>query len=159
MCSARRETDGRDPAGARRGGEAADFIDTHLAKAGGSQLLDPSAALITTRSEALGLYRAVLRASLLFVWRDENGAVWRDRIRESARAEFEVNRLVRDPETVARLLLQGRDALDQSLERFLAKRDQIIREEEDAARRGGGPPQSGAGTPPTLYGNRPPKRR
>lgn len=31
----------------------------------------------------------ILRASLLFVWKDNNGRVWREVIRESARKEFE----------------------------------------------------------------------
>jgi len=44
--------------------------------------------LLTTRREALSLYREVLRYSNLFVWKDEYGRTWRDVIRTSARQEF-----------------------------------------------------------------------
>lgn len=92
-------------------------------------------ALLTTRKEALSLYRAVIRASVFFVWRDDRGRAWRDVIRESARREFEAGRHERDPEMVNRLLLTGRDALDQAVTRFLDKREEIQRE-EDAGRGG-----------------------
>jgi hypothetical protein len=71
---------------------------------------DPRTPL-TTRREALSLYRAVrlaacmrrcgssraaflqvLRASPLFVWRNEAGVPWRDVIRDSARTEFNAAR-------------------------------------------------------------------
>lgn len=78
----------------------------------------------------------MLRASLLFVWRNERGDTWRDVIRSSARTEFEANRLQRDGEEVNRLLIAGRDALDQTLSRFLAKRKAIIDDEERAVRAG-----------------------
>ena len=87
-------------------------------------------ALLTTRREALSLYRAVIRASVLFVWRDDRGRAWRDVIRESARREFEAGRHERDPEMVNRLLLTGRDALDRAVKRFLDKREEIQREED-----------------------------
>lgn len=91
------------------------------------------AALLTTRKEALSLYRAVIRASVFFVWRDERGRVWRDVIRESARREFEAGRHERDPEMVNRMLLTGRDAVEKAVSRFLEKRESIQRE-EDAGR-------------------------
>ena len=90
-------------------------------------------ALLTTRSEALSLYRAVIRASVFFVWRDERGRLWRDVIRESARKEFDAGRLERDPEMVNRLLLTGRDALDQAVGKFLERREKIQREEAEAS--------------------------
>ena len=127
----------------RSGGEAADFIDTHLVEREAPRAAgETRRVLLTTRSEALSLYRAVLRASLLFVWKDATGQVWRERIRESARAEYELHRAIRDPAAVARLLLSGRDALDQSLEKFLAKRDAMLAEEEQAAARGLPPPSA-----------------
>jgi len=101
-------------------------------------------ALLTTRKEALSLYRAVIRASVFFVWRDDRGRAWRDVIRESARREFEAGRHERDPEMVNRLLLTGRDALDQAVTRFLDKREEIQRE-EDAGRGGEGTPGGRAG--------------
>lgn len=41
--------------------------------------------ILTTRREALALYREVLRYSNLFVWKDNQGRVWRDVIRTSTR--------------------------------------------------------------------------
>jgi hypothetical protein len=98
----------------------------------------------------------VLRASPLFVWRNEAGVPWRDVIRDSARTEFDAARRAQrtrarahaahtqtlgvaltrcalftrsrahalprrfrwltDPEEVNRLLISGRDYLDQTLE-------------------------------------------
>ena len=54
------------------GGEAEDFIDVHLDKASrdgarkGASITPHQ--LLTTKREALSLYRAVWRASFLFVW-------------------------------------------------------------------------------------------
>jgi hypothetical protein len=45
----------------------------------------------------------VLRASPLFVWRDDKGVPWRDTLRQSARKEFEAAR--RAPRAPAALLL------------------------------------------------------
>ena len=61
--------------------------------------------------------------------RNEKGEEWRDIIRESARKEFEAARHERDPEMVARLLLTGRDYLNQAMEKFMEKRQKIIDEE------------------------------
>lgn len=41
--------------------------------------------VLTTRREALCLYREVLRYSNLYVWKDNQGRVWRDVIRSSTR--------------------------------------------------------------------------
>jgi hypothetical protein len=124
----------------------------------------------------------VLRASPLFVWRDDKGVQWRDTLRQSARKEFEAarraalshaNALLRqsahpprryltDGEEVTRLLIAGRDALDQVLEKarsqashslcvcsdcfkppqFLTQRQRIIEDEERAVREGRPPPSS-----------------
>ena len=97
---------------------------------------------MTTKREALSLYRAVWRASFMFVWKNERGLEWKEVIRESARKEFEAARHERDPEMVARLLLTGRDYLDQAMQKFHDKRQAIIDEEnkEKGGRdgRGGG---------------------
>jgi hypothetical protein len=45
--------------------------------------------LISTRREALSLYRDILRASRFFTWPDSKGVLWRDLLRDSARKEFE----------------------------------------------------------------------
>lgn len=86
-------------------------------------------ALLTTRKEAHSLYRAVIRASVLFVWKDSKGHVWKDVIRESARKEFEQGKHERDPEMVNRLILSGREAVDVALDKFMEQRQKIMDEE------------------------------
>jgi hypothetical protein len=99
------------------------------------RIKDPDAdrpKLLTARRESLALYREVLRVSNLFVWRDERGAAWRDRIRSSARAEFEAARGETDPELVTRMIVTARDALHRAVDQFRQRRAAII---EDEARR------------------------
>ena len=95
-------------------------------------------ALLTTRKEALSLYRAVIRASVLFVWKDTKGRMWKDVIRESARKEFEEGKHERDPEMVNRLILSGREAVDVALDRFMEQRQKIIDEENQGTSGNGG---------------------
>ena len=114
------------------GGEAEDFIERSLdqaSKQGAKKREASPSEVLTTKREALSLYRAVWRASFLFVWRNEKGEEWRDVIRESARKEFEAARHEKDPEMVARLLLTGRDYLDQAMQKFVDKRQKIIDDE------------------------------
>jgi hypothetical protein len=123
------------------GGEAEDFIERSLDQASkqGAKKRDLTPGeVLTTKREALSLYRAVWRASFMFVWKNERGVEWKDVIRESARKEFEAARQERDPEMVARLLLTGRDYLDQAVRKFLEKRQKIIDEENKD--KGGAPP-------------------
>lgn len=96
----------------------------------------------------------MLRASLLFVWRDERGDTWRDVIRRSARGEFEAARGATDGEEVTRLLLGGRAALDDALARFLAKRRAVI--EDEARRREGEEQGRGEGAGGAGGARRPP---
>lgn len=95
--------------------------------------------VLTTRREALSLYRDILRWSLLFVWKDEKGKQWKDNIRESARKEFEEARFETDPEIINRLLVSGRDCVQQVKDKFMSQRQRII--EDEAQRRG--PDRSG----------------
>ncbi|KAF8060016.1 hypothetical protein HT031_004954 [Scenedesmus sp. PABB004] len=90
--------------------------------------------LLTTRREALSLYREVLRYSRLFVWRDEHGRRWRDVLRASARAEFEAARREPDPEIINRLIVTGRDAVARAVEGVMRRRAAIIEEEAAAPR-------------------------
>lgn len=85
--------------------------------------------LLTTRREALALYREVLRYSNLFVWKDEHGRMWRDVIRSSARQEFEAARFEPDPELINRMIVTGRDAVQRTVEGFMKKRARIIDDE------------------------------
>ena len=124
------------------GGEAEDFIERSLDQASkqGAKKRDLTPGeVLTTKREALSLYRAVWRASFMFVWKNERGLEWKEVIRESARKEFEAARHERDPEMVARLLLTGRDYLDQAMQKFLEKRQKIIDAEE--SKDAGGPPR------------------
>lgn len=122
------------------GGEAEDFIDVHLDKASrdgarkGASITPHQ--LLTTKREALSLYRAVWRASFLFVWKNEKGEDWKTLIRESARKEFEAGRHETDPEIINKLLLTGRDYLDQAMQKFHDKRQAII--DEENKKRGAG---------------------
>lgn len=98
------------------------------------------ARVLTTRREALALYREIFRISALFVWRDERGRVWRDVLRQSARQEFEAARSETDPEIINRLLVVGRDSVHQVSEKFLSRRRRIIDDEAAAQARGAAPP-------------------
>ena len=86
-------------------------------------------ALLTTRKEALSLYRAVIRASVLFVWKDSKGHVWKDVIRESPEERVRTRETRRDPEMVNRLILSGREAVDVALDKFMEQRQKIMDEE------------------------------
>lgn len=117
-------------------GEVADLIERHLVKPKEESPLEASRRLTSTRREAISLYRQVLRTSRLFVWRNEQGVVWRDLIRSSARQEFEAARFEQDPELIARLLVGGRDAVQAAVDKFLKKREDIIKKEDDGLRGG-----------------------
>lgn len=54
----------------------------------------PPRALRASRADLMPATLQVLRSSLLFVWKDNNGRVWRDVIRDSARQEFDAARRV-----------------------------------------------------------------
>ncbi|KAL5218249.1 hypothetical protein ABZP36_018933 [Zizania latifolia] len=122
-----------------------ELLDRHLAKKTPSTAaaLDDDAAeaearrrLTSSRREALALYRDILRVTRLFEWADERGVQWREVLRANARREFEEARGERDPEVVARLLIGGRDAVQQALDR-LAEASRRMVEAEEAKRRGG----------------------
>lgn len=101
--------------------------------------------LLTARREALALYREVLRTSNLFVWRDERGGAWRDRIRASARSEFEAARRETDPELVTRMIVTARDALHRAVDQFRERRAAIIEDEARRADAGVAAPVAGVG--------------
>ena len=65
--------------------------------------------------EAIRLYRDILRGSKHFVWKNEQGLLWKDVLRRNARKEFDQAKFERDPAIIAKLLLVGRDCLNQSL--------------------------------------------
>ena len=72
----------------------------------------------TGRREALSLYREILRTCKAFHWCDESGEPWNRRLRREARNEFEAARNERDPLLVARMLVTGRDCVQQIQTKF-----------------------------------------
>jgi hypothetical protein len=56
----------------------------------------------------------------MFTWRNQAGELWADVLKKNARKEFEQARFERDPLVVARMLVVGRDALNQTTEKFAA---------------------------------------
>lgn len=101
--------------------DVADLLDRHLAP--GESKVTQAGSLLSTRADALSLYRMIWRYTILFDWPDDEGVIWRDKLRLSARQEFEASRHVSDPESVARLLVNGRQAVNQVMDRFLQKLD------------------------------------
>lgn len=75
---------------------------------------------MSMRTESLRLYRDILRASRMFTWRNPAGELWSDVLKSNARKEFEQARFERDPLVVSRLLVVGRDCLNQTTEKCLA---------------------------------------
>lgn len=89
-------------------------------------LLNHSPAL--QKREAVRLYRDILRASKTFVWESESGHPWSLILRQSARKEFESSKEEKDPEEIARLLVTGRDCLDQTIRMFNQELEKVRRE-------------------------------
>ncbi|GMH04642.1 hypothetical protein Nepgr_006482 [Nepenthes gracilis] len=109
-----------------------ELLDRHLVKKekqsdddDESDLLDRR-RLTSTRREALSLYRDILRATRFFMWPDSRGVLWRDILRANARKEFEQARFEKDPEVVTRLLIGGRDAVQEALDKLVEKQRQEI---------------------------------
>jgi hypothetical protein len=76
------------------------------------------AKLSNHRTEALSLYREILRTAKHFHWCDEKGTPWNKRLEEQARQEFQASKEEKDPLILARLLVTGRDCVQQIQDRF-----------------------------------------
>lgn len=75
----------------------------------------------TRRKEALSLYREILRTAKHFHWADEkSGRPWNQLLREQARQEFQASRQETDPLIIARMLVTGRDCVQQIQNKFNA---------------------------------------
>lgn len=75
----------------------------------------------TRRKEALSLYREILRTAKHFHWADDkSGRPWNAILREQARKEFEESRRETDPLVIARMLVTGRDCVQQVQNKFNA---------------------------------------
>jgi Complex 1 protein (LYR family) len=68
--------------------------------------------------EARSLYREILRTAKHFHWTDNNGVPWNKRIKEQAKREFLEARSEKDPLILARLLVTGRDCVQQIQNKF-----------------------------------------
>ncbi|XP_031489962.1 uncharacterized protein LOC116257391 isoform X1 [Nymphaea colorata] len=106
-----------------------ELLDRHLKKKDKKEeesIITNRQRLTSNRREALSLYRDIIRASRFFLWPDDRGILWRDILRDNARREFEEARHETDPETITRLLIGGRDALDSALEKLVQKQKQMM---------------------------------
>ena len=90
----------------------------------------------TTKKEVLSLYREILRTTKAFHWCDDKGTPWNLRLRKEARKEFEAARMENDPLIIARLLVTGRDCVQQIQLKFnQADKAAWERIERDSSRR------------------------
>mmetsp|Transcript_18132 Transcript_18132/g.19653 ORF Transcript_18132/g.19653 Transcript_18132/m.19653 type:complete len:112 (-) Transcript_18132:479-814(-) len=70
------------------------------------------------RSEALSLYREILRTAKHFHWCDPQGVPWNLKLNQEARKEFTAAKEETDPLILARLLVTGRDCVQQIQNKF-----------------------------------------
>lgn len=75
---------------------------------------------MSARTESIRLYRDILRATRMFTWRNQAGELWSDVLQKNARKEFEQAKYEKDPLIIARMLVVGRDALNQTTDKLLA---------------------------------------
>jgi hypothetical protein len=75
--------------------------------------------------ESIRLYRDILRSARLFVWKNKDGILWSEILKDNARKEFEQSRNETDPEMIRRLQVIGRQCLDEAVEKVLEKSKQI----------------------------------
>ena len=59
------------------------------------------------------MYREILRTSKAFHWCDQHGNPWNETLKKEARKEFEASREEKDPLIIARMLVTGRDCVQQ----------------------------------------------
>jgi hypothetical protein len=71
-----------------------------------------------TRKEAISLYREILRTCKAFHWCDEMGEPWSIRLRREARKEYDASKEEIDPLIIARMLVTGRDCVQEVQNRF-----------------------------------------
>ena len=89
-----------------------------------------------TRKEAISLYREILRTAKAFHWVDETtGEPWNKRLKNEARKEFEASKEEKDPLIIARMLVTGRDCVQQIQNKFVeADRAALARIERERER-------------------------
>ena len=69
--------------------------------------------------EILRLYREVMKFCQQFDWKNNQGLVWRDVLRKSARKEFEESKEEIDPVILYRMVVTTRDAMTQTKEMLI----------------------------------------
>lgn len=57
-------------------------------------------------------------------------------LREEARKEFEAGRMETDPTVITKLIVSGKDFLDEAVVKYMAKRDTLQADEDSAAAAG-----------------------
>ena len=80
---------------------------------------------VIPRIEALRLYRKVLKFSNEFTWSDENGFSWKERIRKSAREEFELSREEKDPFVLNQMMVTVNESIRRVREKLIKKYSQF----------------------------------
>ncbi|KAJ4773945.1 LYR motif-containing protein 4B [Rhynchospora pubera] len=116
-----------------------ELLDRHLVKKDPQKRDDDESlrrSLTSTRREALSLYRDVLRASRFFTWPDARGVPWGEVLRENARKEFEHARFETDPEVVTKLLIGGREAVQDALEKLAVAAKKLADQEAEERSKG-----------------------
>jgi Complex 1 protein (LYR family) len=75
---------------------------------------------VVRNKEAISLYREILRTAKHFHWsdKDNSGRPWNAVLREQARKEFEQSKEETDPLIIARMLVTGRDCVQQIQNKF-----------------------------------------
>jgi hypothetical protein len=71
-----------------------------------------------TQSEALSLYREILRTAKHFHWCDSTGIPWHSKLKSEARKEFEASKEEKDPLILARMLVTGRECVREVQRKF-----------------------------------------
>ncbi|GAB2289259.1 hypothetical protein Dimus_023564 [Dionaea muscipula] len=119
-----------------------ELLDRHLVKEkkpsddDEEELLTRRRRLTNTHRESLSLYRDILWVTCFFTWANMRGVLWRDILRANARKEFEEAQFEKDPEVVTRLLIGGRDTVQQALDKLVEKQKQLVEQERSSNRRG-----------------------
>ncbi|KAJ1693701.1 hypothetical protein LUZ63_010399 [Rhynchospora breviuscula] len=119
-----------------------ELLDRHLVKKDPKRRVDDDEdeslrrSLTSTRREALSLYRDVLRASRFFTWPDARGVPWGEVLRENARKEFEDARFETDPEVVTKLLIGGREAVQDALDKLAVAAKKLADQEAEERSKG-----------------------
>eukprot|EP00761_Pharyngomonas_kirbyi_P011103 gb/GECH01011127.1/.p1 GENE.gb/GECH01011127.1/~~gb/GECH01011127.1/.p1 ORF type:complete len:246 (+),score=52.42 gb/GECH01011127.1/:1-738(+) len=85
--------------------------------------------------EVLRLYRECLKKAEKFQWTDENGVLWSDILRLSVREEFDTAKDENDPAVISRLILNGREAIDNVMNQFALRRAALNQQINDEVQR------------------------